>query len=393
MHVTKHWPVIVAATSLAGWIALAIRRGHFWIADLDGHRDDARRAEPAARVEAVVPARNEAATIGAAVTSLVAQRYAGPFAITLVDDGSLDETARIARAAVAHLPVSERLTSIAGRPLEAPWTGKLNALATGLQHVRRERGDPDYWLFTDADITHDLNNVRELVAKAARDDVALVSLMVRLRCTSAWERLLVPAFIFFFAKLYPFAWSNDPRRATAAAAGGCILVRADALEQIGGLPAIADRLIDDCALAAAIKATGASTWIGLTSRTSSIRAYDTLDSFWTMVKRSAFTQLGHSYGATIVAALGMLVLYVAPPMLVAVGFVRREARLSTVAAGSWALMSCLYAPTLRAYGRPFYEAFALPIAAALYTAMTLDSALAHSRGRGGNWKGRTYANG
>jgi hopene-associated glycosyltransferase HpnB len=223
-----------------------------------------------------------------------------------------------------------------------------------------------------------------------RDRLDLVSLMVRLRCESAWERLLVPAFIFFFRKLYPFAWSNDPARATAAAAGGCILVRAAALERIGGLQSIADRLIDDCALAAAVKGSGGKIWLGLSDRTISLRRYETLAPLWKMVKRTAFVQLDRSKRVTLLAGLGMAVLYVAPPTLALAGVVLSDAWLASIAAAAWALMSVLYVPTLRAYRRPVREALWLPVAAALYTVMTFDSALAHVRGRGGAWKGRTY---
>jgi hypothetical protein len=195
----------------------------------------------------------------------------------------------------------------------------------------------------------------------------LVSLMVRLRCESAWEKLLVPAFVFFFRKLYPFDWSNDPARTTAAAAGGCILVRAGALERSGGLRAIADRLIDDCALAAAIKGNGGSMWLGLSSETASIRAYEGLAPFWTMVKRTAFTQLRRSYALTGISTATMGLLYAVPPGLLVTAFLRRDVRLGCVAGAAWLLMASLYAPTLRAYE------------------------LAHARGRGGAWKGRTHA--
>jgi len=380
----------VAAASLVAWTVLALGRGRFWQAKVDGQRGGAPGVHAPKRVEVIVPARNEAATIGPAVASLVAQRYDGPLAITLVDDDSADDTVAVARGAIDASSQRARFAVASGRALRAPWTGKLNALDAGVAFVERERGRPDYWLFTDADIEHEADNLAELVAKAERDGLDLVSSMVRLHCESAWERLLVPAFVFFFAKLYPFAWSNDPRRATAAAAGGCVLLRASALERIGGLPAIADRLIDDCALAAEVKTTGGSIWLGLSSRAASIREYETLEPFWTMVKRTAFTQLGRSYAMTAFAALGMAVLYLAPPALTAAGVARRDGRLAGVAGGTWALMSALYLPTLRAYGRPARDAVTLPLAAAFYVAMTLDSALAHARGRGGRWKGRVH---
>jgi hopene-associated glycosyltransferase HpnB len=390
-------PLALASASLAAWVVLAIGRGRFWQATVDelervddeSHGSPPTHARtPAPRVEAIVPARDESLTIGAAIASLVKQRYAGPFTVTLVDDDSTDGTAAVARAAVRELGERACLDIVHGRRLERPWTGKLNALDAGVEHVLRARGKPDYWLFTDADIEHHAENLAELVEKAERDGVELVSLMVRLRCESAWEKLLVPAFVFFFAKLYPFAWSNDPARATAAAAGGCILVRADALERIGGLQAIADRLIDDCALATAVKSGGHPTWLGLTKRTASIRSYGTLASFWHMVKRSAFTQLDHSYVATAAATCGMALLYVVPPALTLASLARRDAASFGIAGLSWALMAALYRPTQRAYERPVQEAMLLPLAATLYMAMTVDSAIAHARGRGGVWKGR-----
>jgi len=378
-------PLAIAAASLLAWVTLAVGRGKFWEAKVDTL---SAASNDGARIEAIVPARNEEETIGRAIASLVSQTYTGPFAITLVDDQSDDDTASVAGAAVASLPHPERLTIVSGRALAAGWTGKLNALDAGIAHVLATRGKPDYWLFTDADIEHHATNLAELVAKAQSDDRDLVSLMVRLRCESGWERLLVPAFVYFFAKLYPFAWSNDRTRATAAAAGGCILLRASALDAIGGLEAIADRLIDDCALAGAVKSRGGVLWLEMSTRTQSIRPYGTLDSFWQMVKRSAFTQLDHSYVATVGATLVMALLYLAPPALTVVGVVRREAKLAIVASAAWLLLSALYRPTLRAYARPSAEAIALPIAASLYMAMTIDSALAHARGRGGVWKGR-----
>jgi hopene-associated glycosyltransferase HpnB len=371
-------------------VVLAFGRGHFWRAEPEDHVAGERIDASARRVEAVVPARNEEKTIRRALESLLEQRFEGRLSITLVDDASTDATAAEARAAAAAGRNAGAVDIVRGRPLQAPWTGKVNALDTGVAFVRDTRGLPDYWLFTDADIAHHPQNVAELVAKMERDGLDLASLMVRLHCEGAWERLLVPAFIFFFRKLYPFAWSNDPARGTAAAAGGCILVRAEALERIGGLAAIADRLIDDCALAAAIKRSGGKTWLGLTSRTMSLRRYETLWPLWKMVKRTAFVQLDRSQRTTVLVGVAMSVLYLAPPGLALAGIARTDALLAGIAATAWALMAALYVPTLRVYDRPLQEALGLPIAAALYTMMTFDSALADARGRGGAWKGRTY---
>ena len=384
----KSCRLAIAGASLGAWVALAVARGRFWEAKVDEIGVGAVGSYADARIEAIVPARNEEETIARAISSLVSQTYAGAFAVTLVDDRSDDHTATVARDAVSDLRNGDRLTIVSGRELAPGWTGKLNALDAGVAYVRATRGEPDYWLFTDADIEHHATNLGELVAKARGDDRDLVSLMVRLRCESGWERLLVPAFVYFFAKLYPFAWSNDRTRSTAAAAGGCILISARALKDIGGLASIADRLIDDCALAAAVKRRGGTLWLGMSTQTRSIREYGTLDSFWSMVKRSAFTQLDRSYAATIGATLVMALFYLAPPSLSLYGIARRDAKLAMVASSAWLLMASLYRPTLRAYDRSSAEAIALPIAASLYMAMTIDSAIAHARGRGGVWKGR-----
>jgi len=341
-------------------------------------------------VEAIVPARDEADTIGASISTLIAQRYPGDMHVTLVDDASTDGTGVVAQAAAFGSPAQDRLAVVRARPLAAPWTGKLNALDTGVGHVMAARGAPAYWLFTDADIAHDERNVAALVAKAQRDGLDLVSLMVRLRCESAWEELLIPAFVFFFAKLYPFAWSNEPSRATAAAAGGCILLSHAMLDRIGGLRSIAGALIDDCALAAVVKKSGGRTWLGLTDCTTSIRPYTGLESLWTMVKRTAFTQLGHSYARVALATTGLAFLYLVPPFATGFGLARGDDRLTAAGALGWGAMAFAYSPTLRLYRRPPLEALRLPVAAALYMAMTIDSAVAHARKRGGRWKGRVY---
>lgn len=390
----------ITLASVAAWSALVLARGRFWTARADGHitnagaRTHESRAAEDARgaivVEAIVPAREEAATIGTAISSLVAQRFFGTLHVTLVDDGSSDGTADLARTAVATYPTAARFAAIVARPLERGWSGKINALESGVAHARALRGAPDYWLFTDADIDHDPRNVADLVAKARRDDLDLVSLMVRLRCESAWESLLVPAFVFFFAKLYPFAWSNDRHHRTAAAAGGCVLLSHAALERIGGLASIGGRLIDDCALAREVKRSGGGIYLGLTERTRSIRRYDGLRPLWTMVKRTAFTQLGRSYPAVVGAVVGMTLLYIVPPLATVVGFVRRERTLTVAGAIGWGLMAFAYAPTTRLYERSPLAPFGLPVAALLYTIMTIDSALAHAMRRGGAWKGRTY---
>ena len=381
--------LLVTLASSAAWAFLLVGRGRFWRAPRDGHLGPSVDASDIV-VEAIVPARDEAGTVGTAISSLVAQRFAGTLNVTLVDDGSVDGTVDLARAAIAGFPGGARFASIRAEPLRAGWSGKLSALESGVAHVRATRGAPTYWLFTDADVSHDPHNVAALVAKAERDGIDLVSLMVRLRCESVWERLLVPAFVFFFAKLYPFAWSNDPARTTAAAAGGCIVLADAALERIGGLTVIGDRLIDDCALASVVKRSGGKLYLGLTETTESVRPYDGLAPLWAMVARTAFTQLGRSYPAVLGAVFGMTLLYLVPPLATMCGLLRRERSLTIAGVLAWLAMALAYAPTMRLYRRPPVETLGLPLAAVFYTAMTVDSAIAHARGRGGAWKGRAY---
>jgi hopene-associated glycosyltransferase HpnB len=345
------------------------------------------------RVHAVVPARNEVDVITATVRSLVAQQFHGAFSITLVDDHSTDGTATAARDEIALHPDGHQLEIITADPLAAGWTGKLGALESGVRHVRAHHGSPDFWLFTDADIRHEPGNVRALTAWARRDRLDLASWMVRLHCdpVNPWERLLIPAFVYFFMQLYPFRWARSPAHATAAAAGGCVLISDAALTAIGGLAAIHDRIIDDCSLAAAVKSTGRRIDLRLTGSAFSDRPYEGLGVIWNMVKRSAFTQLRESYGLAALTAAGMTALYLVPPAAVAAGALGRRPRLFGIGALAWGLMTLTYLPTVKMYGLKNRDALLLPLAALLYTAMTLDSASAHARKRGGAWKGRTYS--
>jgi len=392
-----HWALgAVAASSLAAWTGLVLFRGRFWEAAIDKHLEASGLPgdlERAIHIEAVVPARDEAAVVTDTIPSIVAQDFAGDFHVTLVDDHSGDRTVEIARDAIAKAPQvvpseAARFEVVTARELGAGWTGKLNALESGVLAARAARDAPDYWLFTDADIRHEPDNLARLVATARRDDLALLSSMVRLHCATPWEKLLIPAFVFFFQKLYPFAWANDPLRATAAAAGGCVLVSNAALEKIGGLAAIGDQLIDDCALAAAVKKSGGKIRLGLTDRAQSIRVYGSLGEIWAMVKRSAFTQLDCSWWNLLGTVVAMLFLYPLPLACILIGFLIRDPVVCILGGAAWFVMGSAYLPTLRAYRACPLMALTLPIAAALYTAMTLDSAFAHSRQRGGAWKNR-----
>ena len=275
------------------------------------------------------------------------------------------------------------------RPLAPGWSGKLWAVNQGLDEADREHPGAPYVLLTDADISHDPESLKRLVAKAEAEKLDLVSLMVMLRCDSFWEKLLIPAFVFFFQKLFPFPWVNDPAQATAAAAGGCMLVRRDALKAAGGIEAIKGCLIDDCALAEIIKKNGAI-WLGLTDKVVSVRRYDTLSEIWAMVSRSAFEQLNNSYVALIGAVVGMAVIYLVPTLagMALLGGERDVVMIGLVT--WWGLMQWAFAPTLKLYQLPSMWGVLLPLSAIFYMLMTISSAFQYAQGRGGAWKGRHF---
>jgi hopene-associated glycosyltransferase HpnB len=370
--------VALGLIALAAWIYLLAGRGEFW---LMGERDDC--GEPAAParwpcVVAVVPARNEADVIGASMGSLVAQDYPGEFHIVLVDDNSEDGTAEAAPAAAGRLEV------IRGAPLAPGWTGKLWAMKQGVEHAARHA--PDYILFPDADVAHAPENLSRLVARAEHGGLALTSLMAQLTVDTWAERLMIPAFVFFFDMLYPFAWVDDPRRSIAAAAGGCMLARREALERAGGLAAIRGEIIDDCALARAMKRQG-PIWLGLTHRARSLRPYESLGAIGRMISRSAYAQLGYSPLVLAATVCGMFVVYLSAPALAL--FAHGPARWLGLAA--WIAMALAFQPMLRFYRRSPAWGVALPAIGALYTLFTLQSAVDTWRGRGGMWKGRAQA--
>mgnify|MGYP006292989189 FL=1 len=364
--------------------------GQFWRADQQLEPGNALPLNAWPKVAVVIPARNEADLIGMAVGSHLAQAYPGALSIVLVDDQSTDGTAEVARETASATGQSDQLIILSGETLPPGWAGKLWAMEQGFRHLAAQAAPPDYVLFTDADIEHDPANVQQLVAKAVKEHRDLVSLMVQLRCQSPWERLLIPAFVFFFQMLYPFPWVNNPQKATAAAAGGCALIRFSALQRINGLQTIRHALIDDCALGEAVKAQG-SIWLGLSSTTRSLRPYPTLQSIWSMVTRSAYTQLHYSPWLLVGTVLGMLLVYAVSPLSVALGVMGGHVSLVLTGLGGWLLMALAYWPTLRLYGGNALLAMALPLVALLYTLMTLDSARRHWAGQGGAWKGRVYS--
>jgi hopene-associated glycosyltransferase HpnB len=371
---------------LAIWLYLLAGRGGFW---LGRQRDDEVGAgsAPWPAVAAVIPARDEAESVGKTIASLLRQDYPGEFRVILVDDQSRDSTAEAARSAAAALGAADRLTVLPGRPPPTGWTGKLWAQHQGIELAEIAPQPPAYLLLTDADIVYAPDALTPLVARAQFDGYALTSLMAKLRCESLAERMFIPAFIFFFQMLYPFAWANDPRRSTAAAAGGCMLVRREVLRQAGGMAAIRGALIDDCALAKRLKAR-APIWIGLTERVHSIRAYPAVADIRRMVARTAYAQLNYSPLLLAGTVFGLAITYIVPVALAL--FASDVAQVLGILA--WLAMAVAFQPTLRFYRVSRAWGLALPAIAATYMAFTVDSAYQHARGRGGMWKGRAQAN-
>jgi hopene-associated glycosyltransferase HpnB len=371
--------VAIGALSLAIWVALLLARGGFWrfreAIELDPPPDGA----PMPAVAVVIPARDEAGVIGRAIRSLLGSEYGRPMRVFVVDDHSSDGTAQAARSAGNGVQV------ISSRPLPPGWTGKLWAVAQGVDAAMA--ANPEFLLLTDADIVHAPGNVARLVARAQRDRLDIASVMVRLHCRTFAERLTIPAFVFFFFKLYPPAWIANPRRRVAGAAGGCVLIRPEALARSGGIASIRGELIDDCALARRVKSTGGRIWLGLSRDTTSVRPYTGFADVRGMIARTAFTQLRHSVALLAGTLIGMVLVYLAPPLLL----LAPDTAARTLGAGAWLLMSVAYMPALRFCRQPLALAPLLPLTAAFYSFATLESAVHYWRGSGGRWKGRSQA--
>ena len=367
--------LVLSGLSLAIWLTLVFARGGFWL----GREREADAPAPAVwpEVVAVIPARDEAETVGATVRALLSQNYPGAFRIVVVDDESADGTADVVRAAAGTLA---RVEVVRGTPTPPGWTGKLWALAQGIEAAGE---GCRYLLLTDADIAYGANGVADLVARAETEGLMLNSLMVRLACESFSERVAIPAFVFFFQMLYPFAWANDPRRKTAAAAGGCMLVRREALAAAGGVAAIRGALIDDCALARLLKARGPIR-LSLADRVESLRRYPDFGEIRRMVVRSAYAQLNFSPALLAFTVAAMTLTFLGP--VAAALFAQGAAQACGLCA--WALMATAFQPTLRDFRVSPLWGFALPAIAALYAIYTVESAFASARGRGGLWKGR-----
>jgi hopene-associated glycosyltransferase HpnB len=377
------WFAILLPSALS-WLYLLVARGGFWRARID---DSVAWPDLDAwpSVTAIIPARNEADIIADTVTSLVAQDYAGPFSIVLVDDQSHDGTTERALTAAALAGKSAMLSTIPGGDPQSGWTGKLYALQQGLDFVQ-EHTLPTYVWLTDADISYEPDTLRHLVKHAEAGGYVLTSLMAKLRCNSVAEQILIPAFIFFFQMLYPFAWVNRNDSPVAAAAGGCMLARRETLQTIGGFAAIRGALIDDCALASMLKRVG-PIWLGLTHRAASLRPCDGFEPIRRMVARSAYAQLHFSPIYLTGTLVAMVWVYGIPPAAA----IAAPAAFAWLGAALWALMAGLYIPTLRFYRQSPLWGLALPLIALIYLLFTLDSAYQYSRGRGGLWKGRVQA--
>jgi len=374
----------LAVLALFIWIYLLSRRGAFWRAR---ERDEVwPLGAPLAHwpdVAAIIPARDEAEGVGQCIASLLDQNYPGHFSIVLVDDESSDGTAKIARAAASDRRAEDRLAIVAGAPRPIGWSGKVWAMRQGLAELDKRASPPARLLFCDADIVFAPGVLATLVQRAETGDCALVSLMASLRCESLAERALIPAFVFFFQMLYPFAWVDDPGARTAAAAGGCMLADRAALARAGGFDAMRDALIDDCALAVLMKRQGRIA-LALTHDVVSLRAYPRFGDIGAMVARSAYAQLDYSPVKLIGVAAGMIVTFLVAPF--AALFASDAAALIGLVA--WILMAVAFQPMLRFYGRATIWGLALPLIAAAYLAFTLKSAYLYARGRGGLWKGR-----
>ena len=426
----------VTGLSLAAWIWLVLGRGLFWkmdqtlripssgipssgiqnppvlgLGDDDGGQDYTEKEWPSVRI--VIPARNEADNLPITLPLLLNQDYPGTFMIFLVDDESTDGTGELAANLGLEHNATQRLRVLAGEPLPPGWTGKLWALEQGLSSEDESESDsetqtkaapPDFFLFTDADISHPPESLRSLVSKALGDNLDLLSIMAQLQISTSWERLLIPAFVYFFAKLYPFRWVNDPNKPTAGAAGaagGCVLLRSQALHNVGGLKNISGEIIDDCALDGLIKNSrypGGRLWLGLAHNLNSIRSNGGLKGIWGTVGRTAYAQLNYSPALALITVVGMILVYLVPVAgavggLVA-GAIDQDSALALwlLATGflAWVLMAGSYLPTLKRYGLSPLWAFVLPLAAGTYTLMTINSARRSWRSQGSTWKGRNY---
>jgi len=385
--------LLLGTLTLAAWLYLSLFRGPFWSANIPPRAAWRPPGELWPSVLAVIPARNEADVIGDTVAAILRQDYPGDLRLVVVNDHSEDATAEATVQAAQASGTNHAVRVLDAPPLPEGWTGKVWALRHGVEEAQPD--EPLIWL-TDADIQHAPDTLRSLVARAEGDCRDLVSRMALLHTRSIWEKLMIPAFVYFFQLLYPFAWSNDSQRRTAAAAGGCVLVRRKTLEAAGGLQSIRNAVIDDCALAAAIQAAGGSLWLELTKESVSARGYDGLNGLWNMIARTAYTQLGYQPALLAGCVLGLGITFAAPPLVTLFGLGLSQPATAATAGLSWLLMTLTFAPMVRFYfpRQPLQAAsaaLALPLTALLYLGAAIHSAIRYHRGAGAQWKGRAQA--
>lgn len=376
--------LLAGIASLLTWAYLGLFHWRFWRSDqmlpvIKG------KVKKWPAVVAIIPARNEAEFLGRSLQSVADQDYPGKFRVVLVNDGSSDNTAGVAAAVKARAPVQV----LNAKPLKDGWAGKLWAMNTGVEWVEKKFRQADFIWFTDADIIHERDVLRELVEAAILDRRNIVSQMVILNCKSFWEKAFVPAFIFFFEMLYPFEAANSDKSRHSGAAGGCLLLQQSWLKKIGGLKSLRTELIDDCAMAKAVKGAGGRIWLGFGLKSRSIRPY-TFSDFWTTVARTAFTQLKYSWILLLVTVFGLGILFLLPLHMFLSGLIGGVPDIAVVGGCAWLAMVVLFAPTLRLYKLNPGYGLLLPGIALLYMAMTVHSAFRHLFGEGNKWKQRSY---
>lgn len=372
--------IALSTLALLIWLYLLLFRAGFW--QMNHYLLPHRRSDRFRSVAAIIPARNEADVIDQAITSLLAQDFSGSIHIFVVDDHSSDSTAQIARETAQRAGAAERLTTIQSPPLPQGWLGKVWAMQQGLLAARTL--NPDYVLFTDADIEHAPDNLARLVAQAESQERDLVSALVRLHCETPAEKLLVPAFVYFFFLLYPPGKTSNSHSRTAGAAGGCMLLRPSALEKAGGFESIRGEIIDDCSLAAQIKQSGGKLWLGISNETRSLRGYGSFSELRAMIARTAFKQLRHSVWLLAACLLGMLLIFILPIALLG----SRNLAIQIEAAIALGFMLRTYVPAVQLYRLNIANVLTLPLAAVFYIYATVCSAVSYWRGTGGQWKGR-----
>jgi hopene-associated glycosyltransferase HpnB len=390
---------ILAAIAACIWLYLFFLRGQFWLlGDSDDDQTNLPLPRTLPKIQAIIPARNEAPTIAVTVRSLLEQDYPGEFSVTVVDDHSADHTAQIATRAAAELrgaanagcASAHRFSTLSAATLEPGWTGKLWALNEAVSKTLASNEiPPDYFWFTDADITHAPDTLHRIIARAEKENLDLVSLMVLLKSETIPEKLLIPPFLYFFLQLYPPRWIAKTKARTAGAAGGCLLIRTTALERIGGLRSVSNAMIDDCAIAAAVKKSGGRLWMGVTRRSLSLRSYTSFAEIRDMIARTAYTQLKYSRTLLALTLLGLFVAYVIPVGLLF--YPAWQVRVAIPAAFAAALMFVTFLPTTRFYRQSALWSLTLPAAAVFYGYATALSGVRYWRGQGGQWKGRAQA--